>query len=59
MFLLPVVLAEIQAISYKQIIAKRSGYGPIGQGGNGLLLHSTFNAWFWVDAVYVSLTARC
>lgn len=46
MFSLPVVLAvgDTSYLDYKQIIAKRSGYGPIGQGGNGLLLHSTFNA---------------
>jgi len=24
-------------LDYKQIIAKRDGYGPIGNGGNGLI----------------------
>lgn len=27
-------------LDYGKIIAKREGYGPIGNGGNGLLLHS-------------------
>lgn len=27
-------------LDYKKILAKRSGYGPQGKGGNGLLLHS-------------------
>ena len=27
-------------LDYKQIVAKREGYGPIGKAGNGLILHS-------------------
>lgn len=40
---LPVVLAvgDTTYLDYKNIIAKREGYGPIGNGGNGLILHST------------------
>ncbi|HEY9635705.1 MAG TPA: transposase DNA-binding-containing protein [Coleofasciculaceae cyanobacterium] len=40
---LPVVLAvgDTTYLDYKNIIAKRDGYGPIGRGGNGLILHST------------------
>jgi hypothetical protein len=40
---LPVVLAvgDTTYLDYKNIIAKRDGYGPIGSGGNGLILHST------------------
>lgn len=28
-------------LNYNNIKAKRDGYGPIGNGGNGLILHST------------------
>lgn len=28
-------------LDYKNIKAKRDGYGPIGNGGNGLILHTT------------------
>jgi len=28
-------------LDYKNIKAKREGYGPIGNGGNGLILHTT------------------
>jgi Transposase DNA-binding len=28
-------------LNYNSIKAKRDGYGPIGNGGNGLILHST------------------
>ncbi len=28
-------------LDYKNIIAKKDGYGPIGNGGNGLILHTT------------------
>ncbi len=28
-------------LDYKNIKAKREGYGPIGSGGNGLILHTT------------------
>jgi len=40
--MLPVVLAvgDMTYLDYKQIIAKRDGYGPIGNGGNGLILHT-------------------
>lgn len=40
---LPVVLAvgDTTYLDYKNIIAKREGYGQIGNGGNGLILHST------------------
>ena len=40
---LPVVLAvgDTTYLDYKKIKAKRDGYGPIGNGGNGLILHST------------------
>ena len=27
-------------LDYGEILAKREGYGPQGNGGNGLLLHS-------------------
>lgn len=38
-----VVLAvgDTTYLDYKNIIAKRDGYGPIGNGGNGLILHTT------------------
>ena len=40
---LPVVLAvgDTSYLDYKNILAKREEYGPIGKGGNGLILHST------------------
>lgn len=40
---LPVVLAvgDTTYLDYKNIVAKREGYGPIGNGGNGLILHTT------------------
>jgi len=40
---MPVVLAvgDTTFLDYKNIIAKREGYGPIGNGGNGLILHTT------------------
>ena len=40
---LPVVLAvgDTTFLDYKNIKAKREGYGPIGNGGNGLILHTT------------------
>ena len=40
---LPIVLAvgDTTYLDYKKIIAKREEYGPIGKGGNGLILHST------------------
>jgi len=39
--MLPVVLAvgDTTYLDYKQIIAKRDGYGPIGNG-DGLILHT-------------------
>ena len=39
---LPVVLSvgDTTYLDYQQIQVKRSGYGPQGKGGNGLLLHS-------------------
>jgi len=53
--MLPVVLA-VGDTTYldKQIIAKRDGYGPIGNGGNGLILHTNLaveplqdSRWVW------------
>lgn len=40
---LPVVLAvgDTTFLDYKSIKAKQDGYGPIGNGGNGLILHTT------------------
>lgn len=40
---LPVVLAvgDTTYLDYKKIVAKREDYGPIGNGGNGLILHTT------------------
>lgn len=40
---LPIVLAvgDTTFLDYKNIKAKRDGYGPIGNGGNGLILHTT------------------
>ena len=39
---LPVILAvgDTTFLDYKNIKAKRDGYGPIGNGGNGLILHT-------------------
>ena len=41
--LLPIVLAvgDTTYLDYNSILAKREEYGPIGNGGNGLILHST------------------
>ncbi|MDZ8091582.1 MAG: transposase DNA-binding-containing protein [Nostoc sp. DedQUE05] len=38
----PVVLAvgDTTFLDYKKILDKREEYGPIGNGGNGLILHS-------------------
>jgi hypothetical protein len=40
---LEVVLAvgDTTYLDYKNIKAKREGYGPIGNGGNGLIVHTT------------------
>ena len=40
---LPIVLAvgDTTYLDYNAILAKREEYGPIGNGGNGLILHST------------------
>jgi len=40
---LPVILAvgDTTFLDYKNIKAKQDGYGPIGNGGNGLILHTT------------------
>ena len=40
---LPIVLAvgDTTYLDYKKILEKREEYGPIGNGGNGLILHST------------------
>ncbi len=40
---LKIVLAvgDTTFLNYKNIKAKRDGYGPTGNGGNGLILHST------------------
>jgi hypothetical protein len=40
---LPIVLAvgDTTYLDYKEIREKTSEYGPIGNGGNGLILHST------------------
>lgn len=40
---LPIVLAvgDTSYLDYKKILEKRAEYGPIGNGGNGLILHST------------------
>ena len=39
---LPIVLAvgDTSYLDYKKIVEKREEYGPIGNGGNGLILHS-------------------
>lgn len=34
------VVGDTTYLNYKKIIAKREGYGPIGNGGNGLILHT-------------------
>ena len=41
---LPIILAvgDTTYLDYKKILAKREEYGPIGNGGNGLILHSTW-----------------
>ena len=43
---LPVILAvgDTTFLDYKNIKAKQDGYGPIGNGGNGLILHTTLAA---------------
>ncbi len=34
-------MSETQVFKdYGSIVAKKEGYGPIGKGGNGLILHS-------------------
>lgn len=40
---LPIALAvgDTTYLDYKKILEKREEYGPIGNGGNGLILHST------------------
>ena len=40
---LPIALAvgDTTYLDYKKILQKREEYGPIGNGGNGLILHST------------------
>ena len=40
---LPVVLAvgDTTYLDYKKIVVKREDYGPTGNGGNGLILHTT------------------
>jgi hypothetical protein len=40
---LPIILSvgDTTYLDYKKIIAKREEYGPIGKGGNGLILHSS------------------
>ena len=35
-----VSIGDTTFIDYDKIVAKREGYGPIGKGGNGLVLHS-------------------
>ncbi len=41
-FGIPVVLAvgDTTFLDYKKILKKRDDYGPTGNGGNGLILHS-------------------
>lgn len=34
-------MGDTTYLDYKNIIGKREGYGPIGNGGNGLILHTT------------------
>jgi hypothetical protein len=33
-------IGDTTFLDYAKIVAKREGYGPIGKGGNGLILHS-------------------
>jgi hypothetical protein len=33
-------IGDTTFLDYDKIVAKREGYGPIGKGGNGLILHS-------------------
>ena len=33
-------VGDTSFLDYGSIVAKREGYGPIGNGGNGLILHS-------------------
>ena len=33
-------MGDTTFLDYRQIVVKREGYGPIGKGGNGLILHS-------------------
>ncbi len=33
-------VGDTSFLDYDSIVAKKEGYGPIGKGGNGLLLHS-------------------
>ncbi|WP_445974549.1 hypothetical protein [Plectonema radiosum] len=33
-------IGDTTFLDYDSIVAKREGYGPIGKGGNGLILHS-------------------
>ena len=35
------VVGDTTYLDYKGIKAKREGYGPTGNGGNGLILHSS------------------
>lgn len=39
---LPIVLAvgDTTYLDYKKIVSKREDYGPTGNGGNGLILHT-------------------
>ena len=34
-------VGDTSFLDYGSIEAKKEGYGPIGKGGNGLILHST------------------
>ena len=40
---LPIILSlgDTTFLDYKKIKVKRSEYGPIGNGGNGLILHTS------------------
>ena len=33
-------LGDTTFLDYGSIVGKKEGYGPIGKGGNGLILHS-------------------
>jgi hypothetical protein len=33
-------IGDTTFLDYAKILGKREGYGPIGKGGNGLVLHS-------------------